>query len=75
MKECAIEDLFLQEDMPEKLLDKPLNLKNAEAGEADKNDFSNYVLKNYTRINFVNFRPLFDTMKNIINEYSLLTRK
>lgn len=75
MKECAIEDLFLQEDMPEKLLDKPLNLKNAEAEEADKNDFSNYVLKNYTRINFVNFRPLFDTMKNIINEYSLLTRK
>ena len=75
MKECTIEDLFLKEDIPETIFNKALNLKSTKAGEAGKNDFSNYVFKNYTKINFVNFKPLFDTMKNIINEYSLLTRK
>lgn len=73
--ECTIEDLFLPDNIPKTILGKSLNLKDTTAGEAGKNDFSNYVLKNYTQINFINFKPLLDTMRNIINEYSLLPRK
>ena len=60
-EQCEIEDLF----------DDDLLLKFTYDGKVNKNSFSNYVLKNFSNIDFSDFKPLLDELKKIIIEFNV----
>ena len=70
VKEGEIESLFTEETRGIKLSGKSLTLKDRfdTSKFFGKDIFSNYVLDNYATIDFSGFRPLLDTMVDIIGE-------
>ncbi|MGG0486931.1 retron Ec67 family RNA-directed DNA polymerase/endonuclease [Priestia aryabhattai] len=72
-KECEIEDLF-----DDNTLNTVINKKNFERDPQKYNDqnnygkaaFADYVSKNYKKIDFNNFKPLLDTINEIVSNYT-----
>lgn len=72
-KECEIEDLF-----DDNTLDTRINKKTFERDPQKYNDqnnygkaaFADYVSKNYKKIDFNNFKPLLDTINEIVSNYT-----
>lgn len=70
-EESEIEELFKSETRDVLLDGKKLSLKDSyDTGKYfGKDHFSKYVLKNYKSIDFSGFKPLLDTIKNVIAQY------
>ncbi|MDY0234731.1 MAG: retron Ec67 family RNA-directed DNA polymerase/endonuclease [Gudongella sp.] len=69
--EEEIEDLFEKKLLQIEINGRKFNRK-TETGSSKtfgKNIFSHYVYDNYENINFENFIPMLNEMKNVINEY------
>lgn len=66
-KESEIEDLFPEEVLSHKIKGKKFtkNDKYDFKKYYGKNDFSNYIMKNYKKINFTNFRRLLNAIEQI----------
>lgn len=72
-KECEIEDLF-----DDNTLNTIINKKTFERDSKKYNDqnnygkaaFADYVSKNYKKIDFNNFKPLLDTINEIVSNYT-----
>lgn len=79
LKECEIEDLFDAATLSHQIKGKTFGLK----GKFDKEKhyskeiFSKYILDNYGTINFENFRPLLNDLREIVSnyDYSTLTKE
>ena len=67
-KECEIEDLFTRETLDQKINGKTFSQKDGYNTETHygKEIFSNYISKNYDKINFNGFRKLLDNLNAII---------
>lgn len=71
MSECEIEDLFDDDTLNHQINGKSFCKKADFDTEKyyGKEIFSKYILKNYSDINFDEFRPLLDNLVKIIEEY------
>ena len=69
--ESEIESMFKKETLCVELGGKTLSLdpKFDNTKNFGKDHFSNYVLANYTTIDFSGFRPFLDTLRTILQEY------
>ena len=70
--ECEIEDLFDNTCLAERIVGKSFN-RNKNFNNTihfGKEIFSKFVFRNYTNINFNEFRPVLDNIKSIVNVYS-----
>ncbi|MEX2955250.1 hypothetical protein AB4M78_02055 [Staphylococcus pasteuri] len=70
--ENELEDLFDQQALSKKIGGK--TFKRGDGFDTNqyygKEIFSQYIISNYKRINFDNFRPLLDNLVEIIKDYS-----
>ena len=67
--ECEIEELFLDSVLNHTINGKTFALKNFDPEKNySKDRFSQYILKNYEKIDFDNFRPLLNAISTIINK-------
>lgn len=69
--ECEIEELFDESTLSHNFSGKTLSLnKDFDTSiHVGKNIFANYIYYNYKKIDFKNFRYIFDIMNDIIDEY------
>ncbi len=72
-KECEIEMLFSEGLRKTEIDEKKLSLsdKYNPKTEYGKDEFSKYVADKYDTIDFDNFIPLLDVIKNIVEEFNL----
>lgn len=72
MKESEIEDLFPEEVLSHTINGKTFDRKGNSGNTLfyGKEIFSNYIRSNYLAIDFTGFRPLLDTISNIIKSYN-----
>ena len=71
-KEAEIEDLLKKEVLEHKINNRSFSKDPKKNGnEYGKNELSKYVFKNYSNINFQNFKKLLDTLQKIIEEYEI----
>ena len=70
-QEAEIEDLLNKEVLEHKINNRSFSKDPKNGNEYGKNELSKYVFKNYSNINFQNFKKLLDTLQNIIEEYEI----
>lgn len=68
-KKNEIEDLFMQETLAHKEGGKTFSKKGDSNQNYGKEIFSKYVLTHYSEINFDNFKPLLNSINNVIINY------
>ncbi|MDT2600281.1 retron Ec67 family RNA-directed DNA polymerase/endonuclease [Enterococcus hulanensis] len=69
--ECEIEDLFSKKVLEHKIGGKSFSReKNADSGKYyGKEIFANFIVKEYSNIDFTNFKPMLDNLNNINKNY------
>lgn len=70
-KECEIEDLFDDTTLNHQINGKSFSTKSNfdTKKHYGKDHFSDYVMKNYNTIDFTNFKPLLNSIVDVINDY------
>lgn len=69
-KECEIEDLFSQKTLEHKINGKSFARENTDSKKYyGKEDFSQYVISNYSTIDFSNFERMLDALNELIKQY------